>query len=78
MSTATHNPTMPVDLQQALHNFSLMSGQSPAAITETALRDYLTWRAPQLLDLQEAIAAADREEFVSDEEANTFFAKYDA
>ena len=78
MNTATHNPTMPVDLQQALSQFSLMSGQSTAAITETALRDYLTWRAPQLLDLQEAIAAADRGEFASDEEANAFFAKYGA
>jgi RHH-type transcriptional regulator, rel operon repressor / antitoxin RelB len=39
------------------------------------LRNYLTWRAPQLLDLQEAIAAADRGEFASDEEVSGFFAK---
>ena len=36
------------------------------------------WRVPQLLDLQEAIKAADRSEFATDDEVNAFFARHAA
>jgi predicted transcriptional regulator len=78
MSTLALIPSMPEDLQQAVTRLSALSGQTAAAITEAALRDYLSWRGPQLLDLKQAIAAADRGEFASDEEVNAVFAKYGA
>ena len=40
-----------------MREFALES-QSTAAIAKTASRDYLAWRIPQILDLQDAIAAA--------------------
>ncbi len=55
-----------------------LESQSTAAIAKTASRDYLAWRIPQILDLQDAIAAANRGEFASDEEVNAFFARYNA
>lgn len=78
MNAPLPNLPLPHDLEPALAQLAALSGQTAAAIAEAALRDYLAWRIPQMLDLQEAIAAADRGEFASDDQVAAFFAQYDA
>lgn len=78
MKTATIGARVPGDLKNAIVQLSAMSGQSVSSITEEALRDYMAWRVPQILDLKEALASADRGEFASDDQADSFFAKYGA
>lgn len=63
-------------LQSDLKQVVALSGQSEQEIREEALREYLSWRLPQLLDLQESIAQADRGEFAPDDEVREVFRKY--
>ena len=63
-------------LQSDLKQVVALSGQSEQETREEALREYLSWRLPQLLDLQESIAQADRGEFASDDEVREVFRKY--
>lgn len=65
-------------LRVAVEELVAASGLPPAEIAAQALADYVAWRVPQLRDLQEAIAAADRDEFADDDEVAALFAKYDA
>ena len=76
VNTVITDASLPEDLKKAVAQLSEMSGQSVASITEDALREYLSWRVPQILDLKEAIAAADREDFATDDEVNAFFARH--
>jgi len=76
MKNASLGARIPGDLKQSVERLSQLSGQSISSIAETAIRDYVEWRVPQLLDLQEAIAAADRGEFASEEEVDAFFRKH--
>lgn len=78
MKTASIGDLMPDDLRIAVAQLAEASGRSVSSIAEAALRDYISWRGPQILDLQEAIAAADRGELASDDEVNAFFARYGA
>jgi predicted transcriptional regulator len=78
MKTAIVGARVPGDLITAVTKLSAMSGQSISSIAEEALREYVGWRVPQILDLKEAIAAAESGEFATDEEANTFFRQYGA
>lgn len=66
------------DLRGALAQLAALTGQSKSAITEEALREYLGWRIEQLLDLREAVAAADRGEFATDDEVKAFFKRHGA
>ncbi len=61
------------EIRARLDVYAEMVGQSKATITANALSDYLDWRIPQTQALKEAIAAADRGEFASDEEVEAFF-----
>lgn len=65
-------------LRAAVEELAATSGVPPVEIAAQALEDYVAWRIPQLRDLQEAIAAADRDEFADDDEVASVFAKYDA
>lgn len=69
---------VPEDLKNAVAQLSEISGQSVSSIAEDVLRAYLAWRVPQIVDLKDAIAAADRGEFASDDAVNAFFARYGA
>jgi len=51
---------------------------SVTSITEEALREYAGWRVPQIEDLREAVAAADRGEFATEDEVNAVFARHGA
>ncbi len=76
MKTATIGARIPSDLKAALEQVAHLSGNSLSAIAESAFREHIYWRVPQLLDLQEAVAAADRGEFASEAEVSEFFKKY--
>jgi predicted transcriptional regulator len=78
MKTAAIGARVSDELKHAVVQLSALSGQSVSAITEEALIEYMAWRAPQMRDLKKAIAAADRGEFATDDEAASFFAKYGA
>jgi RHH-type transcriptional regulator, rel operon repressor / antitoxin RelB len=66
------------ELLSKLDAYAEMVGQSKTQIATNAIEDYLDWRIPQIADLKEAIAAADRGEFASEEEVEAFFKKYGA
>jgi predicted transcriptional regulator len=66
------------DLDKSIADLSATSGAPIEAITEDALKHYVDWRAAQLSDLKEAIAAADRGEFATDDEVKALFARHGA
>lgn len=78
MKTATVSARLPDDLRATVSALSKVSGQSLSSITEEALREYTGWLVPQIKDLKEAVAAADRGEFATDEEVDAVFARHGA
>ncbi|SFV10105.1 CopG family ribbon-helix-helix protein [Pseudoduganella namucuonensis] len=56
------------ELKAAVEKLAETTGQPVSQIAAQALEDYVGWRTAQLLDLQDAIAAADRGEFADDDE----------
>jgi predicted transcriptional regulator len=66
------------ELKQAVDEIAALSGQALPEIAQDALAHYVSWRSAQLTDLQEAIAAADRGEFASEDEVQALFARYGA
>lgn len=78
MKASSIGARVPEELKTAVSELSALSGQSVSAITEAALREYISWRAPQLLDLQAAIKAADDGDFASATEVDALFSKYGA
>lgn len=65
------------ELIEKLDAYAEMVGQPRAAIAARALEDYLTWRVPQMADLKEAVAAADRGEFADPAEVERFFDEHE-
>jgi predicted transcriptional regulator len=59
---------LPGELKAKVETYAQMTGRSKSHVVMEALAEYLDWRTPQIADLQEAVAAADRGEFASDEE----------
>jgi predicted transcriptional regulator len=78
MKTSAIGARVSGELKHAVVQLSELSGQSVSAITEEALVEYMAWRVPQMHDLKQAIAAADRGEFAADDEVADFFARYGA
>ena len=78
MKTVTIGAQIPEELMDRIARLSEISGQSEAAITEEALRQYVNWRALQQEDLKAAVAAADKGDFASEEEVTAFFARHGA
>nr|WP_315222474.1 hypothetical protein [uncultured Duganella sp.] len=69
---------MSSELKKAMDKIETLSGQPAESIAQEALRHYVAWRVPQLLDLQEAIAAADDGDFASKDEVDEWFARHGA
>lgn len=67
---------LPADLAGQLEKLMQATGRNKSAITVAALRDYVDAEAWQIQDIEHGIAEADRGEFASAEEVNSFFAKY--
>ena len=67
---------LPGELKARIETYAVMTGRSKSHVAMEALADYLDWRLPQVADLQEAVAAADRGEFASDDEVKAVFDRY--
>jgi RHH-type rel operon transcriptional repressor/antitoxin RelB len=67
---------LPADLADQLEKLILATGRDKSAITVAALRSYVEAEAGQIRDIEQGIAEADRGEFASASEVNSFFAKY--
>ena len=76
-STEEFNVNVSAELSARLESYAEMVGQSKATIAVNAINNYLNWRIPQARALKDAIAAADRGEFASDEEVDAVFGKYE-
>jgi RHH-type transcriptional regulator, rel operon repressor / antitoxin RelB len=67
---------VPADLASQLDKLVEVTGRNKTAITVAALRDYVDAESWQIQDIKDGIAEADRGEFASASEVNSFFAKY--
>ena len=78
MRTKQNTMTMRVsdELKAKLDRYAKLSGRSMSYVATAAVDEYLTWRIPQLEDLEEAIKEADAGKLASKEEVDRFFAKY--
>jgi predicted transcriptional regulator len=84
MSTNTNASTkdsqvsmrLPTALKDKVQAYALLTGRSKSHVAMEALAHYLDERVPQVQDLQQAVAAADRGEFASDAQVQAVMAKY--
>ena len=67
---------LPGELKARIETYAVMTGRSKSHVAMEALADYLDWRLPQVVDLEQAIAAADRDEFASDGEVQAVFGRF--
>ena len=67
---------LPGELKDRIERYAQMTGRSKCYVAMEALAEYLDWRLPQMQDLEQAIAAADRGEFATDAEVKTVFKRY--
>ena len=67
---------LPGELKARIESYAQLTGRSKSHVAMEALAEYLDWRLPQVADLKEAIAAADRGEFASDDEVQAIFQRY--
>ena len=67
---------LPGELKARIESYAQLTGRSTSHVAMEALAEYLDWRLPQVADLKEAIAAADRGEFASDDEVQAVFQRY--
>ena len=78
IAKAQFNVRLSQNIRARLDGYARTVGQSKGTITANALSDHLDWRIAQAQALKEAIAAADRDEFATDEEVEAVFKKYGA
>jgi predicted transcriptional regulator len=69
---------LPAGLKDQMETYAQLTGRTKSHVAMEALGEYLAWRIPQIEDLKEAIAAADRGDFASDAETAALFARYTA
>ncbi|MCE2971489.1 MAG: hypothetical protein LW847_14970 [Burkholderiales bacterium] len=69
---------LPAQLKEQVETYSKLVGRTKSYVAMEALGEYLAWRSPQIEDLEEAIAAADRGEFATEEEVEALFEKLSA
>lgn len=67
---------LPGELKARIETYAQMTGRSKSHVAMEALAEYLDWRLPQMADLAEAVAAADRGEFASDEDVQAVLARH--
>lgn len=67
---------LPADLKERMETYAEMTGRTKSHVAMEALSEYLVIRLPQIEDLKEAIAAADRGEFASDAEVEEVVRRY--
>lgn len=69
---------LPNELKDRMETYAQLTGRTKSHVAMEALAAYLDDRIPQIEDLKQAVLAADRGEFASDEEVASVFAKYGA
>ena len=74
---AQFNVHLPVELKTRLERYAQLVARPQATGTSEALADYLDWRIPQIEALQQAVAAADRDDFASTDEVEQFIKRYE-
>jgi len=67
---------LPGELKARIETYAQMTGRSKSHVAMEALAEYLDWRMPQINDLKQAVAAADRGEFASDAEAEAVMQRH--
>jgi predicted transcriptional regulator len=69
---------LPNDLKDRMETYAQLTGRTKSHVAMEALAAYLDDRIPQIADLKQAVQAADRGEFASDEAVAAVFAKHSA
>ncbi|MFA9217213.1 MAG: CopG family ribbon-helix-helix protein [Sphingomonadaceae bacterium] len=67
---------LPADLLAQLEKLVQSTGRDKDAITVAALRNYVATEVRLIEEIEQGIAEADRGEFASESEVNSFFLKY--
>jgi len=67
---------LPEALKKEMSAYAALTNRSTSHIAMEALREYLSWRTPQIDDLRKAVAAADAGEFATDEDVQTVLQRY--
>ena len=67
---------LPNELKDRMETYAQLTGRTKSHVAMEALAAYLDDRIPQIEDLKEAVQAADRGEFASDEEVAAVFARH--
>ncbi len=75
--TRTLNVRIPADLAGQLDALTMTTGRNKSTLTVEALARFIDIETWQIEQIQTAIEQADHGEFATDNEVNTFFAKYD-
>lgn len=69
---------LPTALKEQMETYAEMTGRTKSHVAMEALGEYLVTRLPQIEDLKEAIAAADRSEFATDAEVEAVYRRFAA
>lgn len=69
---------LPSDLKERMETYAELTGRTKSHVAMEALSEYLAWRVPQIDDLKQAIAAADRGEFASEAEVEATMSRFSA
>jgi RHH-type transcriptional regulator, rel operon repressor / antitoxin RelB len=67
---------LPLELKQRMETYAALTGRNKSHVVMEAVGEYLTWRTPQVEDLQEAIRAADAGHFATEAEARAVFDRW--
>jgi predicted transcriptional regulator len=67
---------MPNELKGRMETYARLTGRTMSYVAMEAVGEYLSWRIPQIEDLEQAVLAADRGDVASDEEVTATLAKY--
>lgn len=69
--TNTMTPRVSDELKAKLDRYAQLTGRSMSYVAAAAVEDYLSWRVPQLEDLEQAIEDADGGKFASPEDVTS-------
>ena len=64
---------LPNELKDKMETYAQLTGRTKSYVAMEALSDYLDWRIPQIEDLKAAVAAADADDFATDDEVRRVF-----
>ena len=70
------NVRLPLDIATELDALTKATGRTKSFLAVEALREYLQGQAWQVRDIKDGLAEANRGEFATENEVDTFFAKY--